>query len=116
MLVLLLPTHCVQYASLIQGRRFKAGRTSGHAGYFLHALSCVLCPAALKSSFLLPDLEDAIMQFDVELRQFGPNLQEVRWQLAVCTCQIAHALWAFRSKAEKLLQCTNASCTKTSCS
>jgi hypothetical protein len=33
---------------------------------------------------LLPDLEDAIMQFDAELREFGPNLQEVRAQLAAC--------------------------------
>jgi hypothetical protein len=46
--------------------------------------------AALKGQFLLPDLEDAIMQFDVELRQFGPNLQEVRLQLPVC--QLAHAM------------------------
>lgn len=36
-----------------------------------------LLPAALKGSFLLPDLEDAIRQFDVELAQFGPNLQEL---------------------------------------
>jgi hypothetical protein len=26
---------------------------------------------------MLPDLEDAIRQFDIELLQFGPNLQEV---------------------------------------
>lgn len=41
-----------------------------------HALLHLL-PAALKGSFLLPDLEDAIRQFDVELAQFGPNLQEL---------------------------------------
>jgi hypothetical protein len=34
-------------------------------------------PAALKGDFLLPDLEDAIRQFDIELSFFGPNLQEV---------------------------------------
>jgi len=33
--------------------------------------------AALKGVFLLPDLEDAIRQFDVELAQFGPNLQQL---------------------------------------
>lgn len=37
----------------------------------------VLVLAALKGEFLLPDLEDAIWQFEVELAEFGPNLKEV---------------------------------------
>jgi hypothetical protein len=40
-------------------------------------LLAVFFPAALKADFLLPDLEDAIRQFDIELLQFGPNLQDV---------------------------------------
>lgn len=47
---------------------------------------CARCAsAALKGSFLLPDLEDAIVQFDTELAQFGPNLKEV-WCVFVCVC------------------------------
>jgi hypothetical protein len=61
----------------------------------------VCSPAALKGSFLLPDLEDAIMQFDTELREFGPNLQEVRAQLdASATCWVSrkHAMQCIKAE------------------
>lgn len=50
---------------------------------------CAACPAccsvhvpvffaaALKPAFKLDDLEDAIWQFDEELKQFGPNLKDL---------------------------------------
>jgi hypothetical protein len=50
---------------------------------------------------LLPDLEDAIVQFDAELREFGPNLQEVRAQLAASALQC----WVTREHA---MQCIKA--------
>lgn len=45
----------------------------------------VAVSVALKGDFLLPDLEDAIRQFEIELLQFGPNLQQVG-----CTTIDAH--------------------------
>ena len=51
--------------------------------YHAHSL-LACCPAALKGQFVLPILEAAIMQFDTELCEFGPNLQEVRAQLDAC--------------------------------
>jgi hypothetical protein len=56
-------------------------------------------PAALKPAFKLDDLEDAIWQFDEELKQFGPNLKDLihnkgkvcthdflSTEMPVCTC------------------------------
>jgi hypothetical protein len=37
----------------------------------------MLSSAALKPAFKLDDLEDAIWQFDEELKQFGPNLKDL---------------------------------------
>jgi hypothetical protein len=37
----------------------------------------MLLSAALKPAFKLDDLEDAIWQFDEELKQFGPNLKDL---------------------------------------
>lgn len=36
-----------------------------------------MCLAALKANFTLTDLEDAIKQFDTELKVFGPDLQDL---------------------------------------
>ena len=75
-------------------------------------------PAALKGSFLLPDLEDAIVQFDTELREFGPNLQEVRAQLvASATCWVTreHAIMAVH-QGRTFARCTTACLEKLSSS
>lgn len=40
--------------------------------------------AALKAEFKLADLEDAIRQFDEELKQFGPDLKDVSCCWLLC--------------------------------